>query len=130
MRIVNVWLALVVVSGPNVVIVGDGDCVVAFVVVEGGGRVVEDRVVFNSFVINFLVSDLVGIPVVGLTVLLEVGSDEVNCEVVCVDFDAQTEKLIVKFIIWLISSNFLKIPLPSKKSESLIKLLIIKKKRK
>ncbi len=35
MRIVNVWLALVVVSGPNVVIVGDGDCVVAFVVVEG-----------------------------------------------------------------------------------------------
>jgi hypothetical protein len=83
--IVNVWFALVVVSGPNVIIVEDGDCVVAFVVAVVGGRVVGDRVV------DFFAGDLVGVPVVGLTVLLEVGSDEVNREVVCVDFNAETE---------------------------------------
>jgi hypothetical protein len=98
--IVKVWFALVV-SGIIVIIVGDGNCVVAFVVVVGGGRGVVvgggcgvvvgggcgvvvgggcgvvvgggRAVVLNCFAVDFFAGDLVGIPVVGLTVLLEVG---------------------------------------------------------
>ncbi len=69
MGIVIVWIALVVDSGPNVIVVGEGDCVVAFVVV-GVGRVVAFVVVGVGVVVTFVV---VGVGVVVTFVVVGVG---------------------------------------------------------
>ncbi len=77
---VTVWAEPVVDFGPNVITVGEGDCVVTFVVgglVVGGlvvGCLVVGCLVVGGLVVGCLVvGGLVDAPAIGLTVSLEIG---------------------------------------------------------
>jgi len=67
--IVIVWFAFVVDSGPNVIIVGEGGCVVGRAGRDGLGG---DGVAIDGFIDNFFVGGLVCIPAVGETVSFEI----------------------------------------------------------